>query len=246
VAAVDGVTKLGSATEAVILSTALSLRIAAMRRERDRALVRVVEARLEGLDTLVAGVGHEIGNPLNAAHAAAAEIERRTDGDVKSAAGIVIRGLNRIGAIVTALRSTTRGREVRDVSVAAAIDDVLLLVGQHDRVIERSGDLVVRMGEGELEQVLHNLVKNAIDATPSGGKIGIRCSGNEVVVQDSGAGVPEAIRDRIFDPFFSTKPPQKGTGLGLWVSAEICRHRGHELVLDSTAKGGRFVVRFKT
>ncbi|MBS1241127.1 MAG: sensor protein, partial [Gemmatimonadetes bacterium] len=101
-----------------------------------------------------------------------------------------------------------------------------------------------------LEQVLTNLLRNAAQATPAGGRIALalRARGRliEFVVQDSGPGIPADLLDRIFEPFFTTRPSGEGTGLGLSVSQTIVRkHRG-TLVAENVpmAEGGgaRFVV----
>jgi signal transduction histidine kinase len=84
---------------------------------------------------------------------------------------------------------------------------------------------------GELNQVWANLIDNAIDAVSEGGRVELNASlvRNNVLVSviDNGSGVPEDIRDRIFDPFFSTKPPGQGTGLGLDIVRRLIqRHKG--------------------
>ena len=108
----------------------------------------------------------------------------------------------------------------------------------------------------QLHQVLTNLVVNAAQAMPAGGKVEIgaaqvpwRTEGGEpqqfvrFVVEDSGPGVPDELRARIFEPFFSTKPPGQGTGLGLSVVQGIVeQHRGHILVRDGGLGGARFEV----
>jgi signal transduction histidine kinase len=94
---------------------------------------------------------------------------------------------------------------------------------------------------GELNQVWANLIDNAIDAVGEGGRVEIMAShvGNKVVVRviDNGPGVPAAIRDRIFDPFFSTKPAGQGTGIGLDIVRRlIVRHNG---VVELHSEPGR-------
>ncbi|HTV23144.1 MAG TPA: ATP-binding protein, partial [Polyangiaceae bacterium] len=111
----------------------------------------------------------------------------------------------------------------------------------------------------QLHQVLTNLVVNAAQAMPAGGKIQIGASqlvlpevdvGREragphvrFIVEDSGPGVPAELRSRIFEPFFSTKPPGQGSGLGLSVVQGIVeQHQGHILVREGALGGARFEV----
>ncbi|MGA2585168.1 MAG: ATP-binding protein [Tepidisphaeraceae bacterium] len=96
-------------------------------------------------------------------------------------------------------------------------------------------------------QVIMNLVSNAIDASPAGGKVTIRSAsqddGVRVEVIDHGTGMSPDIRSKIFHPFFTTKPPGKGTGLGLSISNGIIRDHGGRIEVDSEpGRGSRFVV----
>ncbi|MFP4687539.1 MAG: ATP-binding protein, partial [bacterium] len=121
-------------------------------------------------------------------------------------------------------------------------------------VVENSVDEGEEVGvygsAGEIEQVLSNLIDNAIDAvdereTP--GKIIISleksCGRAIVSVADNGPEIPEDIQDKIFDPFFTTKKPGKGTGLGLSISSAIIEHMGGEMQLESgPKKGAEFII----
>ncbi|MFZ5805312.1 MAG: ATP-binding protein [Acidobacteriota bacterium] len=108
--------------------------------------------------------------------------------------------------------------------------------------------LVVKADRGQLEQVLMNLVVNACDAMPTGGRLVIRTGGDPgdwvwLEVEDSGTGIPEDIRDRIFEPFFTTKPREKGTGLGLSVvHGIITGHGGRIEVTSEVGRGSVFRV----
>ena len=92
-----------------------------------------------------------------------------------------------------------------------------------------------------------NLLTNAMDATPAGGRIDVTTRTTdgavELEVRDTGCGIKEAERKRIFDPFFSTKEPGRGTGLGLFISAAIVREHAGHIELDSIeGRGSTFRV----
>jgi len=100
----------------------------------------------------------------------------------------------------------------------------------------------------QLQQVVANLVQNAVDASPPGGRVRITLSGEEtdwlIAVDDQGPGVPEDKRERIFEPFYTTKPEGVGTGLGLAISHTILReHKGSLRVTRSPLGGARFEAR---
>jgi signal transduction histidine kinase len=99
-----------------------------------------------------------------------------------------------------------------------------------------------------IEQVIMNLILNAVHALPEGGQVTLRTrkqeDGWEIEVEDTGCGIPLEIRPHIFDPFFTTKGTGEGTGLGLSVSLGIVQRHGGEMLVDSEeGKGTRFTVR---
>ena len=107
-----------------------------------------------------------------------------------------------------------------------------------------------------MEQILLNLVVNARDAMPNGGRLivsarnerSIRGEASEWVVlevTDSGTGIDPSIRERIFEPFFTTKEPGRGTGFGLWMVREVvCRWGGEISVRSTVGHGATFELRF--
>ena len=105
----------------------------------------------------------------------------------------------------------------------------------------------VQCHPAKINQVVLNLVANAIDACTEGGKVLVRTrhAGPNIEIQiiDNGSGIEPAIRARIFDPFFTTKPPGTGTGLGLSISHGIMAdHGGHIDVESKLGEGSRFTV----
>jgi signal transduction histidine kinase len=94
----------------------------------------------------------------------------------------------------------------------------------------------------KINQVIMNLVSNAIDASPEGGKVTITSASEgeniRITVSDQGSGVPKEIRGRIFDPFFTTKPIGEGTGLGLSISYGIVHDHGGTIAVGDAPGGG--------
>jgi signal transduction histidine kinase len=106
----------------------------------------------------------------------------------------------------------------------------------------------LRMDTDQIQQVLLNLLLNARDAMPEGGELHISIAQSdgtvEMVFTDTGRGVDERIRDKIFDPFFSTKGPAKGTGLGLSVCYSIIKDHGGTIeVKQGEDHGASFIIR---
>lgn len=113
---------------------------------------------------------------------------------------------------------------------------------------------MVLASAGELEQVFLNLLLNALDALPDGGVVSVAAQAGQVLrdgtpaialsVQDTGAGIPEALRAKIFEPFFSTKQVGHGTGLGLSICVGLVRSHGGEIAVESErGHGARFIVK---
>ena len=96
---------------------------------------------------------------------------------------------------------------------------------------------VVRGFAGELNQIWGNLIDNALDAVPEGGRVEVKANreGQRVIVRvvDNGPGIPAGVRECIFDPFFTTKPMGQGTGLGLDIVRRLVRHNDGTIEVES-------------
>lgn len=166
-------------------------------------------------------------------------------------------GTRRMSAIVKALKSYAYLDQapVQNVEVTDGLDDTLMLLEHKTKDIEvrreYADDLprIEALG-GELNQVWTNLIDNALyamaESGTTGGRLIVRATPADskvvVEVEDNGPGIPEEIRTRIFDSFFTTKPPGSGTGLGLDISRTIViHHHGGNLTVES--QPGRTVFR---
>ena len=216
--------------------------------------------KLATLGQIAAGVAHEINQPVAAirTHADSASVQLRredTEGALRSLANID-RLTERVGVITDELRAFSRKTRSGTVAVGvdSAIDGALLLVAGRLREkgirLERHpapAGLAVKAERNRLEQVVLNLLQNAIEALDGVPapviELGVRVKGRQAIIQvsDNGPGVTPAVRARLFTPFTTDKPD--GLGLGLVISRDIVAGFGGELVLDPTSSGARFSIR---
>jgi two-component system NtrC family sensor kinase len=255
----------------------------------------VQSEKLAGLGQMVAGVAHEINNPLSFVSNNVAVLQRdvgelhdllllyqegeavlaeempelhgrirelcgRIDVDytLGNLQGLIKRtrdGLTRIQQIVKDLRAFARLDEsdLNEVDLNAGIRSTVNIIQGHAKrkQVEIEADLSelppVTCYPAKINQVVMNLMVNAIDACPEGGKVCVQSrpegEGVRIDVADNGTGIEPAIRDKIFDPFFTTKPVGVGTGLGLSISYGIVKEHGGVIDVDSTpGQGSRFSV----
>jgi signal transduction histidine kinase len=239
--------------------------------ERSQALLasqeeQVRERRLAAVGQLAAGVMHDVNNALNPImaaayllrhHAESPEAVRDYADRIRKAAEIGAATASRVGRFIRQEPVHAGGDEVIDLSALA--DEVVDLTepmrlrrtSEADEVrVERQlgADVQMRGLPGEIREALLNLVQNAIDAMPNGGTLTLRTAidGNEVciAVRDTGVGMTEEVRERAFDPFFSTKGAG-GTGLGLAEVYGIARrHRGSAAITSVPGRGTEVLLRF--
>ena len=245
------------------------LRSALAEREREseaRAALLALEERARGLERLAlvdeasAGFAHEIGTPLNTMNGhfqllredlrelgmpAAAHRVDLVLGQVERVAGIVRAWLSR-GAWPQASQPSLVPVELRQVArrMLEFMEPSFAAVGVSALLEDDALTQVVARTDSELvEQILLNLLKNAMDAMPGGGEIRLTAGSDGrtawLTISDTGPGMSEAVKQQLFDPFTTTKGPL-GTGLGLTVSRRLARALGGDLLHEPAAIGTRW------
>lgn len=213
----------------------------------------IVSEKLAAIGEITAGVAHEINNPIAVIQGNIDLIEQEIGGaatDLKAEFNLIYEQVHKVNILVNKLLQFARPEEyegfVDHHNPNDVIHDCIPLVhhlfskSQIDVSLDLEADRVVAMNRTELQQVLINLIVNAIHAMPNGGALGLRSfnkdidgvEGVEIEVKDTGSGIAPAVLARIFDPFFSTKVGE-GTGLGLSISQKLLTRCGGKITAAS-------------
>jgi signal transduction histidine kinase len=215
--------------------------------------------KITALGELTAGLGHEISNPLTIIADRMMKMEEAlTHNDTNEVADNLKDlqdGFQRINQIINNMQSFVRNQEddVEICSLNQVIEDSIKFI--HDLKVKTpinfvsKGGICFTMGNGlKLQQVIINLLKNSIDALEKvkDPHINIEIiateAGSKIVIADNGPGIPENLRNEIFDMFFTTKDLGEGTGLGLSISQKIIEAHQGEIVLAEVQQGTTFVI----
>ncbi len=254
---------------AVILSGISVSRIEEADREKEMMNQQMIETgKLASVGELAAGIAHEINNPVAIMVEEAGWMQDLLEDDgtndsenskefARSLKQIQTQG-QRCKEITHKLLSFARKTDSRihDIQVNELINEVIELSGQRAKYasvnvttnLEENLPLI-RISQTEFQQVLLNLINNAVDAMEkTGGTIAISSYIEDddiiITVSDTGPGIPKANLSRIFDPFYTTKPVGKGTGLGLSICYGIIKKLGGDLNVHSVLKEGtKFKIR---
>jgi PAS domain S-box-containing protein len=218
--------------------------------EAQDELVR--KERLAVLGQLAGGVAHQIRNPLGAISNAAYVLKRTVASapDAMHAVEIIHEEVWRANRIISDLLDYARVRRAvtRDVSLAPLLDAIVeaQVVPANIKVKSAIIDLPDALVDpDQVRGALTNVVQNAFDAMPEGGTLSVngRVEGEMIVVEieDTGTGISDQVRGRLFEPLVSTKP--LGLGLGLTTARALVENQGGSLTLDETSAKTRFVFR---
>ncbi len=240
--------------------------VAAMGRRRRAAQQQLVQSEKQaGIGRLAAGVAHEINNPLTGVLTYTHMLLRRKDigDDIRSDLEKIVQSTERVRKIVKGLldfsRQTKLDAEPTEInklinSTVSLIQNQALIKGVRLKFNPGENLPVLTIDRSQFQGVLLNMIINALDATGPGDSINIYTAtglsvsntgqkGVEIIIADTGSGIPPDNLDKLFDPFFTTKAVGEGTGLGLSVSYGIVqRHGGTIRVQSEVGKGTRFFI----
>ncbi|MFO7561854.1 MAG: AAA family ATPase [Enhygromyxa sp.] len=263
----------GARRNAVAVATDISARKRVEAEKHTLELQLRQQQRLESLGTLAAGVAHEINNPVQGIlnYAELIALRSREPAQVEEFAVEIVKESDRVATIVRNLLAFSRQeaeRQVEVIEIGRLLQSTLSLVHavlrkDHIMLVNAPGnhEAKVECRPQQIQQILMNLITNARDAinqrhgfAEGGGghkRITIQVERIEragrawvrVVVEDTGAGIPESVLPHIFDPFFTTKGRDQGTGLGLAVSHGLASDNRGELTVETRAgEGSRFFL----
>ncbi|TCS82446.1 ATP-binding protein [Tepidibacillus fermentans] len=225
----------------------------------------VIQAdKLSALGILASGFAHEVNNPLASISAYAEDLKERIKeepieelvqaGEIDRYLDIIRNNVDRCKGITGSLLNFTRKTSfvTQDIDLSKLIEDSLILM-QHvlkkkqiqiDKLFQT--DLPLVHGDSlQIQQVLINIIQNAIDAMDEGGQLTLSTHKSlnqvEIQIQDNGQGMTSDQLQKVFDPFYTTKPVGKGTGLGLYISYQIMKKMNGDIQIESQQGKGTVV-----
>ena len=246
-----------------VLQTTFMEMVRSMGRRRAESQNRLIYSEKQAsVGRLAAGMAHEINNPLTGVLSYTYMLLKRKDLDneMRSDLQVIAKATERVRDIVKGLldfsRQTVLDRELSDInkivkSTVLLLENEALIKGVTLEYRPGNDHPCLTLDRNQIQSALLNIMINALDATEPGGVITVttensimqKNKGIDIIIKDTGSGIPAEYLDKLFDPFFTTKEPGKGTGLGLAVSLGIVqRHGGTITVTSESGKGSQFKV----
>ena len=224
--------------------------------ERERAVAQLVQnEKLASIGKIVAGVAHEVNNPLFTINTCIHNLEQDSGAPNRNL-NFIKQGTERIERIVRQLNdfSRTGSLELQPIPsdqffsesaefARMALKRYPIRFSAEDRC---QPPAVLNLDKGKVQQVVLNLLINAADASPDGGEVRLTAAfeteGYSISVSDRGVGIPEGLQTQIFDIFYTTKPAGQGTGIGLAICKSIVEMHGGDLSFNSRPGATTFTV----
>jgi signal transduction histidine kinase len=227
--------------------------------ERSKHLLSHTE-KMATVGKLMGNLAHEINNPLGVIVGFSQGLQSRVpEGDpLRLPVDSIVREAARCRTLIQEILAFShKGRMTQSwIGLDAMIRGTLPLLEPRAKAkrvslwLDLAGALPPLHGSPtRIQEVIVNLAANALDASPEGGSVTLRTRVDDagwvrLEVVDEGEGIPPELRDRVLEPFFTTKEPGKGTGLGLWIVHEIVHQHGGTLELEDRTRGTTIAVRF--
>lgn len=237
------------------------------KKEEKRKIELVESEKMMALGEIAVGVSHEVNNPLAIISGRVSVLKREIENGIKDQKkslkniDCIIDSCNRIKRVTDALKNIGKNShdgELVDFHLGDVIDDLLALFshrlffeGVELRVNSNYPDIKVYCSFAELAQIFLHIIKNSIDATKSLTEKWVNLDFVEngdhldILIMDSGPGIPPDIRKNIFDPFYTTKGSQLGSGVGLSAAKELLIKQGGDLFYNENSKNTCFVIRLQ-
>jgi len=216
---------------------------------RQRHLVQ--SEKLASMGTLVFGVAHELNNPLSNIYTSSQILKEELEGDDTELKQELLSQIEseteRARDVVASVLDYSRSKEKKSFNLKRAVEETMRLMKAEippkiNIISNVPDDMTLFADKQKIQQVILNLVKNAIDAIPGNGEISISAAHDgdrvEMVIQDDGEGMDRETTLKIFDPFYSSKKGKAGHGLGLFIVHNIIEEHGGSISVDSAPNFG--------
>ena len=225
--------------------------------EREQALTQLIQSeKMASIGKIVAGVAHEVNNPLGTISACIYNIEQQPEQSPAHHLKIIMQGVSRIEQIVRQLTDYSRAGALElqflasDAFFSASAEFARMALKKYNvRFLAEDRcqpPMVLSLDKGKIQQVILNLLINAADASPAKGEIRLTATIEKgaycLAVHDQGGGIPEGVHKQIFDIFYTTKAAGEGTGIGLAICKSIIEMHGGDLDYESRPGDTTFTV----
>lgn len=207
--------------------------------------------RLSNLGEMAAGIAHELRNPMGVIAGYTKLLQKKVDPSLLETVDSISKEITVMNRIISDFLSFARPADINpyELNLKRLIEDSLSAFVEKSPDIRIYSDLeglpALFGDEVLLKQAFNNIIQNSIEAMPQGGELRIDYNLNpdsvEILISDTGHGIPDDIKEKIFLPFYSTK--EKGTGLGLAIAQKLIVSHGGDISIGNSEKGTTFIIR---